>query len=151
MMSVLTCLLYVSSWLRAVLAFLSSSSRLTVFCMYIVFFSSKSFTCRRKSPRSSNFFLYDSTWLSNLATLSEECLERQIYIKFVLWKLTKSNVLQFPQYFVLIRHSETPWWEKEYNTSYQSYPPIMNVFTFKLSVFFPLLFANTKSCWWRYF
>lgn len=89
MMSVLTCLLYVSSWLRAALAFLSSSSRLTVFCMYIVFFSSKSFTCRRKSPRSSNFFLYDSTWLSNLATLSEECLKGQICIKFKLWKLTK--------------------------------------------------------------
>lgn len=74
---VLTCLLYVSSWLRAALAFLSSSSRLTVFCMYTVFFSSNSFTCRRKSPRSSSFFLYDSTWLSNLATLSEECLGRQ--------------------------------------------------------------------------
>lgn len=74
---VLTCLLYVSSWLRAALAFLRSSSRLTVFCTYTIFFSSNSFTCCRKSPRSSSFFLYDSAWLSNLATLSEECLRRQ--------------------------------------------------------------------------
>lgn len=134
MMPVLTCLLYVSSWLRAALAFLSSSSRLTVFCMYIVFFSSKSFTCRRKSPRSSNFFLYDSTWLSNLATLSEECLKGQIYIKFELWKLTKlTEFKMLPHCFFLMQKT---FWDIMGRTIKQSYPPITHAFTFKPSVFF---------------
>lgn len=121
---ILTCLLYVSSWLRAALAFLSSSSRLTVFCMYIVFFSSKSFTCRRKSPRSSNFFLYDSTWLSNLATLSEECLKGQICIKFELWKLTKLTE------FKVLLHSFFLM-QKIFmgRTIMQSCPPITDVLT----------------------
>lgn len=135
MRPILTCLLYVSSWLRAALAFLSSSSRLTVFCMYIVFFSSKSFTCRRKSPRSSSFFLYDSTWLSNLATLSEECLKGQICTKFELWKLTKlTEFKMLPHCFFL---TQKTFWDIMRRTIKKLYPPITTVFTFKLSVFFP--------------
>lgn len=141
-MSVLTCLLYVSSWLRAALAFLSSSSRLTVFCMYIVFFSSKSFTCRRKSPRSSNFFLYDSTWLSNLATLSEECLQGQICINIVLWKLTKWNALMLSQCSALM---QTTSWDILARTRSLSYSPLLLTFSLSNCLLPSITITQTKE------
>lgn len=77
----LTCLLYISSCVRAVFAFFSSSSRLTVLCMYIIFVSCRDFTCLRKSFRSSSFLRYTSTADSSLFALSAVILQWKTWIE----------------------------------------------------------------------